>query len=282
MEKLPQYIYHKGKKIYLYEDQESLQSITINSLDDLKIFYSVEELYSFRGQSVSDWKLSSTLERYSGEVCPLELENIVNNTYKEQMKRKSINLDDIADLQHYGAPTRFLDWTSSLNIALYFATSDNIKSDAAIFCLRNIVHSSQTFSIEEILRAHGVLISANTSNKEKLLSKFTHQQEKNYRVLAQKGYFIYPNSAKYTFEESLSYTLGNLSINYQISDILFIDDILLRSSLIKVVIPYRLKTEILNYLNEKDIKEEIIYPDYQDDFLPTVSPIIKKIKTLVN
>lgn len=37
--------------------------------------------------------------------------------------------------QHYGVPTRFLDWSSNSLVALYFACKDNVESDAAVWFL---------------------------------------------------------------------------------------------------------------------------------------------------
>jgi hypothetical protein len=38
-------------------------------------------------------------------------------------------------MQHYGFPTRLLDWTDSALIALYFAIKDKRRSDAAVWIL---------------------------------------------------------------------------------------------------------------------------------------------------
>ena len=220
MLQMPKNIYHKNKQIELYCKQDAIQEIIIDSITNLKEFYNIEELYSFRGQSNSSWNLTTTLERsLIQDINLTSQEEKITQIYMKGMDKKSIKLDDIANIQHYGWPTRLLDWTKSFDTALFFAVTNGLYYDGSVFCLRNIVLSHQTISMENILQSYGIINKKPWIDKNKLLSPFVHQIVKNKRIAAQKGYFIYPKSVENTFEESLSYTFDNLSIEYKASSI---------------------------------------------------------------
>jgi len=51
--------------------------------------------------------------------------------------------------QHYGLPTRLLDWTSDVFVALFFAAVEELRSDGAIFAYRPRADSTHHVSIFE-------------------------------------------------------------------------------------------------------------------------------------
>lgn len=88
----------------------------------------VSKVY-FRGQRDSSWKLTTTLDRF---VPRLDSRVALNSTYDTLLNNFKMairgrvtvpnNDDEIWALgQHYGLATPFLDWTSALFIALFFA-----------------------------------------------------------------------------------------------------------------------------------------------------------------
>ncbi|NBI12279.1 FRG domain-containing protein [[Haemophilus] felis] len=86
----------------------------------------------FRGQRDSSWKLTTTLDRFIPRLDPRVALNSTYDTLLNNFKmairgRVAIpnNDDEIWALgQHYGLATPFLDWTSALFIALFFAFED--------------------------------------------------------------------------------------------------------------------------------------------------------------
>ncbi|MBI9015488.1 MAG: FRG domain-containing protein [Clostridiales bacterium] len=105
--------------------------------------------YAFRGQSNSSWKIQNSLQRkliemgINNQKDALEFERKLAETFKVCSKkhlkslRKRIENRDLLSwwelMQHYGAPTRLLDWTASPYIACYFAVSESFEEDAAVY-----------------------------------------------------------------------------------------------------------------------------------------------------
>lgn len=102
----------------------------------------------FRGQDNYSWKLATRLERdlarwpeRGTDHARLAAEAEAMNTFVAKARHLLSNLpeDDylgwLSVMQHYGAPTRLLDWTRSPFVACYFACSGNSSEDSAIWML---------------------------------------------------------------------------------------------------------------------------------------------------
>ena len=103
--------------------------------------------FLFRGQSSADWLLQTSLARelagsgLSGyQVAQLERE-IMNRFWREAHRelepgvssKRAISLNSWPLMQHYGTPTRVLDWSLSPYVALYFSVEQRWDDDGALW-----------------------------------------------------------------------------------------------------------------------------------------------------
>jgi len=87
--------------------------------------------YAFRGLSEADYRLETTLLRLGGDFQLLErhlLRNFSKYALRNVVERDSI-WHWLSLAQHYGLPTRLLDWTYSPFVAMHFATANIEKFD---------------------------------------------------------------------------------------------------------------------------------------------------------
>lgn len=103
--------------------------------------------YVFRGQSDANWSLQHSLARLLPDNITgsdaVNVEDFVTNEFHKQVNlfadTGGVDRRDLPYywmfMQHHGAATRILDWTSSPFVALYFAVREHPKRDAAIYVL---------------------------------------------------------------------------------------------------------------------------------------------------
>lgn len=98
----------------------------------IREFNSLPNHYIFRGQANADWHLTSSLERVVGSAwcasAARKYEELSLARFQGRFHlydRENIEPDSklawLAIMQHYGVPTRILDFTESPFVALYFA-----------------------------------------------------------------------------------------------------------------------------------------------------------------
>ena len=95
--------------------------------------------YLFRGHAVADWKLIPSVHRHYDSIG----EQSLAGRFRLAAPTRYSNCPDLNDvaswislMQHFGLPTRLLDWTGSLLTAAYFAVAHEPKTGpAAIWVL---------------------------------------------------------------------------------------------------------------------------------------------------
>jgi hypothetical protein len=109
---------------------------------------------SFRGHRQASWNLIPTLDRALLKTVAVENSTVREKLSPERNERAVLLdfqrgahhhckttpgsgevVDWLALMQHYGAPTRLLDWTRSPYVALYFAVQGDSEGEAALWAI---------------------------------------------------------------------------------------------------------------------------------------------------
>lgn len=115
---------------------------------------------AYRGMADSGQSLKTSLMRLGGPYD--ELERHLLRNFRKYAHRSVVERDSLwhwlSVAQHYGLPTRMLDWTYSPYIALHFATTDlaQFDRDGVIWAV-NYVHAHELLpeALTERLRQEG-------------------------------------------------------------------------------------------------------------------------------
>ena len=129
-----------------------MQEKYIHSLSDALDYTRNLNDFCYRGQSNASWNLVPTIfRRLNGlRKDAYNLESwyeLERNTYRNfadkarQFRPPGSSIQWNSDwerlclAQHYGVPTRLLDWTSNLQVGLFFSVETLSPSDSALWCL---------------------------------------------------------------------------------------------------------------------------------------------------
>lgn len=257
--------------------------------------------YIFRGQGDSHWALKTSLERLIENHHPTSsrdksLYHIYENEMIKEFKWKFpsyekilIPKDDeyiewLSIMQHFGAPTRLLDFSQSMYIALFMAMDNSYYDEFSIWCLnknkltepliakycednnKNSVSADQlsdlTYKMANEAIARQPLIVDN--NMEKLLF-VVKPKMCNERISRQQGLFLVPSTVNVPFEDILQRYYNE--DNYFTSDI---EDLKnwtnsgqitkYSISVLKINIGKKEKLRLTNALNQMNITSETMYP----------------------
>lgn len=147
-------------------------------------------------------------------------ENTVYNTFIHksipyvdyQFKDKEYFWECLFFMQHYGIPTRLLDWTENPLVALYFALSSAIekKTDAGVWYLNSTIWNknihkrinNDTYDLNDIKDLFGKEMSSQIENLNyPIITKGIYN---NSRIIAQKGLFMIFGNDLTPLEESIT------------------------------------------------------------------------------
>ncbi len=109
-------------------------------------FENAEDEYIFRGQKEATWRLRTSLERACSRFPadfrdPPEAERRLVREFRRRLHhylsdvpQREDDLEWLSLIQHYGGPTRLLDFTRSIYVAAYFALEE-AEDDCAVWVI---------------------------------------------------------------------------------------------------------------------------------------------------
>lgn len=202
--------------------------------------------FKFRGQSNAVWELQPKVCRDSHNLKEKELIKI-EEAYSHDFARSAHLILPSSALpqspgtkgrsrlawwiymQHYGAPTRLLDWTLSPYIATFFAVVENWDLDGAVWCFNS--NSMTDVRLDDFEGSDWT----NPVVENKVYHFYS--QRPTDRILIQKGTFTVNRA-------------GLISHNSDLEEF----------ELAKIVIPAKEKLPILNVLLSMNISSNVLFP----------------------
>ena len=244
-----------------------MNEITVTSWNDLqtKLFDDSwnEKLgrfrsrYAFRGLSDRNYKLESRLSRHGGNFR--KLENHLLRNFKKYAHRSVVEKDSIwhwlSVAQHYGLPTRLLDWTYSPFVAMHFATAniDKFNLDGVIWAVNYVkTHSILPAKLRAKLEHEG----ANVFTVEMLFESIKSLKE--LEDLSEEPYVIFFEPP--SMDDRIVNQFAFFSVLSDSSIVLdgWLED--QHDMWRRIIIPAELKWEIRDKLDQANITERVLFP----------------------
>jgi hypothetical protein len=233
-----------------------------------------EDGWIYRGQRDSTKELKSTLERacQNYEVS-LEKAKVIENRLLREFKRKyhhyslhipnrEKTLEWLSLMRHYGAPTRLIDFTYSIYVAVYFALEEALPPEEAdkgyaVWAINGIWAINQSAilfekepQIKEFLKElieeekEGVFDNAFRGDNPKGFACPQNPFRLNERLTIQKGVFMCPGNVTLPFEKNLCFLSGWHE----------------KRNIKKIIIPQRLRRRALDKLFAMNISRATLFP----------------------
>lgn len=255
------------------------------------------ECFVYRGHADSSWQLHSSLyrmtEEYHGTNGTMLYMGMYENEMIKEFKYKYQTYDSkftpkdteiiewLAIMQHYGAPTRMIDFSYSPFVALYMALTEKTNKDSTLWCLNR--YASQFPIGEDVYYGSGKVKFSDDSDKVKFIYDSANEiilkktkplpcvylvkpKYTTERLIKQHGLFAIPGVEYLDLIDNLKPILANIS-----PSLVDIDDLIKESVenegfnshnylLIEITIPVKLKLDIIYFLNKMDINAETLFP----------------------
>lgn len=246
--------------------------------------------FVFRGQSCYEWGLKSSFERACDKTPILgwkNLEKKIRVEFKRQAHHYIAKLPEsefewLALMQHYGSPTRLLDFTKSVWVALFFAIN-GVISDSALWAIDiswfesnyNIAKPRKTiisdYNEDLAIEIEKILSEVDEPETDEEWSSFYSAIEddeadvfdlgvifseplfQNQRLSIQQGIFAFPHELFRSFERNISKPLGGESF----------EELSRKEGetvIYKFKIPHNIHLDVISLLSKMNITAATLFP----------------------
>lgn len=186
-------------------------------------------------------------------------------------------------MQHYGAPTRLLDFTQSIYLAAYFAIIDS-ETESSIWGvnkwrLRDNLQENFGLPYKKRMALKDEVNLHHTNFANKFIAReYSEDVGKDLTVIPldskacserlarQQGFFLMPTSPKHTFEENLQNAFNHANSYFTTLSFKEFIEIANKNPLksgieiFKINIPLKLKGRLTKMLKEMNVTAEILFP----------------------
>ena len=218
-------------------------------------FMGKSDTWIFRGHSNATWNLKTSLERAINDYG-LSMKDAprIEGGLLRRFKRQSQNyisdlpaqgnyMEWFALMQHYGAPTRLLDWTYSFFVALYFAV-EHAVGECAVWAFNSDCVTSKITSILPKKDTKCCGEDPNTLIPRNFESVFMREPPKalvcpmnpynfNERLVIQQGVFLCPGDVSKPFEHNMAALFSKSDLKNNLLKYEIVDNLELRKEIIQ-------------------------------------------------
>ena len=235
-------------------------------LGHIEQFQNSRDISWYRGIGDVNYSLKPSITRFDPQKSAEDLSEIekgIANTFAQrsppfvQMDRSS-EWRNLFFMQHYGIPTRLLDWSESPFVALYFALSSvkrdsagNATSDAVLWLVDPVIWNRTALShitfqggvLDEYCEEVKAYSPSADIEQRATLPIMIYGTHNSPRIVAQRGVFALFGKGSQSMEQ------------------LYLQGSFARNSLQKIIIGRERVDDLLLSLYRKGVAESTIYPD---------------------
>lgn len=208
----------------------------------------------YRGQENKEWKIMPSIHRdnlnaQAEQVLCHSFYHRVSQVLPTKIPRESYD-QWISLMQHYGLPTRLLDWSYSPLVALFFAIVDREESNECDACI-TVIAPELLNEMQSLGRYIYPIDSQHALNMLRIAFKKENVNDLNGKIMA-----VFPTSNDLRiYAQKAAFTIHDTEKT--------IYDVCENKYIYRIIIPKDKKEYFRNILTTMDFTESMLFPDIE-------------------